>query len=134
MKDVIVTGLFSIAGTIIGYLFAYLLEKRKAKDNKKAIILGTEVEVYSKAIRYAKGFALYKELECVRGYEEYTKEMVEMLDSLYNEFHPTLSLIASREKANAFNDLRNLIEKGGITPSEAYCKAVEIFNCHFGDN
>lgn len=92
--------------------------------------LELKINTYAEAIRYISiisKIAMYESMTDTSS-SDYIKELMLEEKRLYNHFHPIFTVIASKEKVDAFNILRNEISSKKIPQNKAYEMIVKLLD------
>lgn len=130
MSDVIIGAVIGVAGTIIGVLISFFLEIWKSKKEKERVTLELKINTYAEAIRYisiCSKMAIYENMPGTSS-DGYIKDLMLEENRLYNHFHPIFTIIAPKDKVEAFNKLRNDISSKKIPQNEAYEMVVKLLD------
>lgn len=135
MSDIIIGAIIGVAGTIIGVLISTFLEIWKNKKEKECVTLELKINTYADAIRYisiSSKIALYENMPDKES-NDYLKTLMLEENKLFDSFHPIFTVIAPKEKVEAFNKLRNDISSKKIPQSEAYEMVVKLLDFNISD-
>lgn len=135
MSDIIIGAIIGVVGTIIGVLISTFFEIWKNKKEKERVTLELKINTYADAIRYISiisKIALYEGMPNKESCDYLKKLMLEE-NKLFDNFHPIFTVIAPKEKVEAFNKLRNDISLKKIPQNEAYKMVVKLLDFNISD-
>lgn len=134
MNSIISTGVIAIFSSAVSILLSFVIERWKSKQEKERAVLQIEINTYASAIQYIMVLSRLSRIEEIPGNEEMKDNLRKEEQTLYNSFHPLLSIIASRKKIESYNALRNQIKEEHLTPEEAYNKAIKVLDYNIWEN
>ena len=135
MCETVVGAVIGVTGTLLGVGISFLIEIWRSRKEKERVTLELKINTYADAIRY---ISLYAKLTMYQNMHNQpsdgtVKDLLAEEGELFNRFHPIFTIIAPREKVNAFNDLRNEISSNRISQEEAYKSIVKFLDFNIND-
>lgn len=133
MSETLIGALIGIGGVIIGavlsFVFQLIIDKNNNKKENRRTMYQLKIDTYADAIRYISLCCIEYQHKDSKDY----KKLITKSDELYKKFHPILSIIATKDVIEKYNELRNKASDGIIKNDEAYKKVIEILNFNIND-
>lgn len=109
-------GIFGVViGAVISFCLQLLLTKKQYKQQIKFEHFKLKQELFPKIIKY---ISILAKLENTTNFEE-KRKILNIENKEYNDFYFSLSLIATEDLLQQFNELRNKIQNEKLSQSQA---------------
>lgn len=135
MCETIVGAVIGVAGTLLGVGISFLIDIWRNKKEKERVTLELKINTYADAIRYislCSRIAMYESMPDQSSIN-IKKELLAEESTLYIRFYPVFTVIAPKEKVEAFNILRNDISSKKISQEDAYKRVVKLLDFNIND-
>lgn len=130
MCETIVGAIIGAVGALLGVGISFLIEIWRNKKEKERVVLELKINTYADAIRYislCSKIALYEDMPDPSS-SKIARELLNEERDLYTHFHPIFTIIAPKEKVEAFNALRNDVSSKKISQEDAYLQVVALLD------